>query len=273
MIYLFVTIFLISSIYLIILFRKNSKSKIKPPKLSTGEPYDNTNSVLQLNPSKIIAIIISVSSFLLTIYCLSSVKSYNEDITAPATIEETNILTEPKNYTQEKADEPYSEAPAQVPTLHITPTEFQQKYNEYLSILPFEDVNPNHLILGIPVLRHEPLDDIVEYTFNDLQIGMKETIDKSTGEIKEIVIIAYIAGQKGEDVRTTLLFALAAYNAAILAIDPNANTDDIAKGLDLYNKVSEWAKDTDTAHGNFTYFKRVFVGYGLAFGVSAEPKK
>ena len=153
-------------------------------------------------------------------------------------------------------DESYSEAPAQVPTLHITPTEFQQKYNEYLSILPFEDVNPNHLILGIPVLRHEPLDDIVEYTF-----------------IKEIVIIAYIAGQKGEDVRTTLLFALAAYNTAILAIDPNANTDDIAKGLDLYNKVSEWAKDTDTAHGNFTYFKRVFVGYGLAFGVSAEPKK
>lgn len=170
----------------------------------------------------------------------------------------------------EKAAASESAKPAQVATLHVTPAVFMQRYNEYLHSQGGELGASGALDLAEPNIQSGSVNDTVAYANNDLNLALNETIDKNTGEIKEVFVTSAIAGKDGKTIQSSLMIALVSYNALIYAVDPNSNRDTVQKGLGLQENVGEWAKNTETNHNGIKYFKMVAKGIGLSFGASAQ---
>ena len=169
---------------------------------------------------------------------------------------------EPKEETNQPA--------VSVSTLHITPAIFQQRYNEYLQSQGGEIGASGALIIGEPNIQSGSVNDTVAYANNDINIALNQTIDKNTGEIKEVIITSVIAGKDGKTVQASLMFAIVAYNALIYAVDPNSDRNAIQGALGLQNNVGEWANNTNTTYNNVKYFKGAIKGIGLVFGASAQ---
>lgn len=181
---------------------------------------------------------------------------------------QTTQIEQQANKAAEKAPEPAK--PVQVATLHVTPDVFRQRYNEYLHSQGGEIGASGALDLAEPVIKSGSVNDAVAYANNDLNLALNETIDKNTGEIKEVFITSAIAGKDNKTIQASLMIALVSYNALIYAVDPNSNRDTVQKGLGLQENVGEWAKNTETKHNGIKYFKMVAKGIGLSFGASAQ---
>lgn len=158
----------------------------------------------------------------------------------------------------------------QSPTLHVTPAVFQQRYNEYMHDRAGELGASGVLDLSSPVVKSGSVNDAVAYAYNDLNLALNLTIDKNTGEVTQVMLTSLIAGKDGKTVQASLIGAVMAYNAAIYAVDTEADHDVVINSLGMNENVTEWVKDTKTHHNGNRYFKTVIKGVGLAFGVVAE---
>ncbi len=161
-------------------------------------------------------------------------------------------------------------APKAEPTLHVKPEVFQQRYNEYLHSRGGILGESGALDIGEPEIKKGSVNDAVVYANNELNLALNQTIDKKTGEIKEVFTTAVIAGKDTQTIQASLMCALVSYNALIYAVDPNADIDKIQENLGLHESAGEWIKNTDTTYNKIKYFKMVMKGIGLSFGASVQ---
>lgn len=171
---------------------------------------------------------------------------------------------------KQESKEATKEVEVKVPTFHVTPEVFQQRYNEYLHSKAGQLGASGKLDLGAPKIESGSVNNTVAYASNELNLAINQTIDKASGEIKEMMITSTFAGKDGETTRASLAVAIVSYNAAIYAIDPNADHEKIQNGLGLDQKVTEWIKESNTTNNNIEYFKKPIQGVGLCFGASAK---
>ncbi len=152
-------------------------------------------------------------------------------------------------------------------TLHVSPQQFRERYNEYLHSKLGE---AGALELSEPVIKSGSVNDVVKYVKEDLNFGIIERIDKNTGEIIEVQLTSLLEGKDKETVQASLMAAVISYCALMHAVDPEVDSDSILKDLGLTNSVDEWVKDTNTTYNGVKYFKGAVKGVGaLQFGASA----
>ncbi len=165
---------------------------------------------------------------------------------------------------------PAPEPPKAVPTLHVDPYAFQTRYNEFMHTEGGQIGASGGLDIGEPNISNGSVNNTVAYANNNLNLALNETIDKASGEIKEVFITSAIAGKDGKTIQASLMAAIMSYNALIAAVDPEADIDAIQAALGLHESIDKWVKDTDTTVNNVKYFKRVVKGIGLIFGAEAK---
>ncbi len=256
-------VWLITLIWFIVLYKKKKNAR-----LAAGENYQNDETYQAISKKKRIVGIVCIASLVINFATGPS----NNDAA-----KETKSTTATTQQTQEKKEEPKAaekvpEPPkaVQVATLHVTPAVFRQRYNEYLHSQGGEIGASGALDLADPAIQSGSVNDTVAYANNDLNLALNETIDKNTGEIKEVFITSLIAGKDNQTIQASLMVALVSYNALIYAVAPNSNRDTVQEGLGLHQNVGEWAKNTETNHNGIRYFKMVAKGMGLSFGASAQ---
>ena len=159
---------------------------------------------------------------------------------------------------------------AQGPTLEVNPYEFRERYNEFLHSSGGMIGETGGLDIGEPYIKSGSINDAVSYANNDLNLALNQTIDKRTGEMKEVFLTSTIAGKDTKTIQASLITAIISYNALIYAVDPEADIDVIQENLGLHKSASEWATDTETIHNDVKYYKRVVKGIGMVFGASAQ---
>lgn len=194
----------------------------------------------------------------------SSVPKVEQQQQKPA---ETKPQTEPPKQEMPPAPTP---PPKAEPTLHVNPHEFRARYNEFLHSSGGMIGESGALDLGEPAIKTGSVNDAVAYANNNLNLALNETIDKNTGEIKEVFLTAAIAGKDSKTIQSSLISAIVSYNALIYAVDPDADIDAIQADLGLHESIDKWVKDTNTVHGDVKYFKMVIKGIGMSFGASAQ---
>lgn len=258
-------VWLVTLIWFIALYRQK-----KAARLAAGENYKNDEAYMAISKKKRIVGIVCIASLLINFAIGPTNKDKAKDEKVATQTTQTAQPEEKKEEPKpvEKAPEPPK--PVQVPTLHVTPAVFQQRYNEYLHSQGGEIGAMGALDIGEPVIKSGSVNDSVAYANNDINLALNQTIDKNTGEIKEVMLTSAIAGKDGKTIQASLMFAIVAYNALIYAVDPNSDRNAIQGALGLNDNVGEWAKDTNTTYNNIKYFKGVMKGIGLSFGASAQ---
>ncbi len=196
----------------------------------------------------------------------SKPKTSSSSSTPPAT-QQTTPAPAPA---QTPPPAPAPEPPKAVPTLHVDPYAFQARYNEFMHTEGGQIGASGGLDIGTPNISNGSVNNTVAYANNSLNLALNETIDKASGEIKEVFVTSAIAGKDGKTIQASLMAAIMSYNALIAAVDPEADIDAIQANLGLHESIDQWVKDTDTTVNDVKYFKRVVKGIGLIFGAEAK---
>lgn len=159
--------------------------------------------------------------------------------------------------------------PQPTPTLHVNPTDFQIRFNNYMHNYSGELGATGMFDIGEPSIQKGNGQDVVQYVNNDLNLIIMELIDPVTGEIKEVSVTSTVAGKDGQTIQASLLSAIMVYVATIKSVDPSADAAEIQEKLGMTQSVDKWVTDTETSSNGVRYFKKVIKGVGLGFGATA----
>ena len=181
----------------------------------------------------------------------------------------TSAQTEQKKE-QPQQDVKPAEAPKPTPTLHVNPTDFQIRFNNYMHNDGGELGATGMFDIGEPVVKKGNGQDVVQYVNNDLNLIIQQHIDPISGEIKEVFITSTIAGKDGQTIQASLLAAVMVHVATIKSVDPSADAAAIQEALGMTQSPDKWIADTATSSNGIKYYKKVVKGVGLAFGASSE---